>query len=152
MITEITKVTDSITRLKKRLVAINESILQCKKIMYLIKNNYELPWDVLPIEDETYKYYVNMLGLAGPNKIKNTHVDEAIEDSKRWINDFNTKHELAQAQALGGGSKSRRKPARKTRRGRGRKSKAKAKAKSKTHRRRRHSRVRKHKKYTSRRR
>jgi hypothetical protein len=41
-----------------------------------------------------------------------------------------------------GGSKSRRKPARKTRRGRTRKSK------SKTHRRRRHSRVRKHKKNT----
>jgi len=49
---------------------------------------------------------------------------------------------------LGGGSKSRRKPARKTRRGRTRT------RKSKTHRRRRHScvRVRKHKKYTSRRR
>jgi hypothetical protein len=42
-----------------------------------------------------------------------------------------------------GGSKSRRKPARKTRRGRTRKSKAK------THRHRRHSRIRKHKKYTS---
>ena len=58
--------------------------------------------------------------------------------------------------ASAGGSKSRRrhrhKPARKTRRGRIRKSKAKAtaKAKSKTHRHRRHSRVRKHKKYTSR--
>ena len=57
-----------------------------------------------------------------------------------------------------GGSKSqrrhRRKPARKTRRGRTRtrKSKTKSKAKAKTHRRRRHSRVRKHKKYTSRRR
>lgn len=53
-----------------------------------------------------------------------------------------------------GGSKSRRrhrrKPMRKTCRGRTRKSKAKAK--TKTHRRRRHSRVRKHKKYTSRRR
>ena len=45
-----------------------------------------------------------------------------------------------------GGSKSRRKPARKTRRGRGRTRKSKAK----THRRRRHSRIRKHKKkYTS---
>jgi hypothetical protein len=49
----------------------------------------------------------------------------------------------------GGGSKSRRKPARKTRRGRGRTRKSKAK----THRRKRHSRIRKHhKKYTSRRR
>ena len=47
-----------------------------------------------------------------------------------------------------GGSKSRRKPARKTRRGRTRKSKSKSKPK--THRRRRHSRVRKNKKYTSR--
>ena len=56
--------------------------------------------------------------------------------------------------ASAGGSKSRRrhrrKPVRKTRRGCTRKSKAKAK--SKTHRHRRHSRVRKHKKYTSRRR
>jgi hypothetical protein len=53
-----------------------------------------------------------------------------------------------------GGSKSRRKLVRKTRRGRTRtrKSKTKTKSKSKTHRRRRHSRVRKHKKYTSRRR
>ena len=52
----------------------------------------------------------------------------------------------------GGGSKSRRKPARKTRRGRGRTRKSKSKSKSKTHRHRRHSRVRvrKHKKYTSR--
>jgi hypothetical protein len=51
----------------------------------------------------------------------------------------------------GGGSKSwRRKCMRKTRRGRTRKSKSKTKAK--THRRRRHSRVRKNKKYTSRRR
>jgi hypothetical protein len=51
---------------------------------------------------------------------------------------------------LGGGSKSRRKPVRKTRRRRGRT----RTRKSKTHRRRRHScvRVRKHKKYTSRRR
>jgi hypothetical protein len=48
-----------------------------------------------------------------------------------------------------GGSKSRRRRARKTRRGRNRK--AKSKTTSKTHRRRRHSRVRKHKKYTSRR-
>jgi hypothetical protein len=47
-----------------------------------------------------------------------------------------------------GGSKSRRKPARKTRRGRTRKSKSKSKTTSKTHRRRRHSRVRKHKKNT----
>jgi len=58
----------------------------------------------------------------------------------------------------GGGHKSRRrrrhrrKPVRKTRRGRGRIRKSKAKAKSKTHRRKRHSRIRKHKKYTSRRR
>lgn len=61
-----------------------------------------------------------------------------------------TAHLLSQ----GGGSKSRRKPVRKTRRGRGRtrKSKSKSKSKSKTHRHRRHSRVRKHKKYTSRRR
>ena len=51
-----------------------------------------------------------------------------------------------------GGSKSRRKPARKTRRGHTRKSKSKSKSKPKTHRRKRHSRVRKHKKYTSRRR
>ena len=55
---------------------------------------------------------------------------------------------------VSGGSKSRRrhrhKPARKTRRGRGRKTKSKSK--TKTHRHRRHSRVRKHKKYTSRRR
>ena len=54
----------------------------------------------------------------------------------------------------GGGSKSRRrhrrKPVRKTRRGHTRKSKSKSKSKPKTHRRRRHSRVRKHKKYTSR--
>ena len=49
----------------------------------------------------------------------------------------------------GGGSKSRRKPARKTRRGRG----PTRKSKPKTHRCRRHSRIRKHhKKYTSRRR
>lgn len=48
----------------------------------------------------------------------------------------------------GGGSKSRRKPARKTLRRRTRKSKSKSKPK--THRRRRHSRVRKNKKYTSR--
>jgi hypothetical protein len=58
----------------------------------------------------------------------------------------------------GGGSKSRRrhrrKPVRKTHRGRTRKykSKSKSKSKPKTHRRRRHSRVRKNKKYTSRRR
>jgi hypothetical protein len=51
-----------------------------------------------------------------------------------------------------GGSRSRRKPVRKTRRGRTRKSKSKSKTKTKTHRRRRHSRVRKNKKYTSRRR
>ena len=48
----------------------------------------------------------------------------------------------------GGGSKSRRKPARKTCRGRTRN----CKSKTKTHRRKRHSRIRKHKKYTSRRR
>ena len=49
-----------------------------------------------------------------------------------------------------GDHKSRRKPARKTRRGRGRK--FKSMSKSKTHRHRRHSRISKHKKYTSRRR
>jgi hypothetical protein len=47
-----------------------------------------------------------------------------------------------------GGSKSRRKPARKTRRGRGRGRGRSRKSKAKTHRHRRHSRVRKHKKYT----
>jgi uncharacterized protein YkvS len=51
---------------------------------------------------------------------------------------------------MSGGSKLRRKPMRKTRRGRTRKTMSKSK--SNTHRRRRHSRVRKHKKYTSRRR
>jgi hypothetical protein len=60
------------------------------------------------------------------------------------------------APPAGGGSKSRRrhrrKPARKTHRGHTRKYKSKSKSKPKTHRRRRHSRVRKHKKYTSRRR
>jgi hypothetical protein len=48
------------------------------------------------------------------------------------------------------GSRSRRKPSHKTRRGRTRKSKSKSK--TKTYRRKRHSRLRKHKKYTSRRR
>ena len=58
---------------------------------------------------------------------------------------------LCRTKKLYGGSKSRRKPARKTLRRRTRKTKSKSK--SKTHRRRRHSRVRKHKKnlYTRRR-
>jgi hypothetical protein len=55
---------------------------------------------------------------------------------------------LANIEVVNGGSKSRCKPARKTTR----KSKSKSKSKSKTYRRRRHSRIRKHKKYTSRRR
>jgi hypothetical protein len=57
---------------------------------------------------------------------------------------------LANIEVVNGGSKSRRKPARKTRRGHTRT----RKSKPKTHRRKRHSRVRvrKHKKYTSRRR
>jgi hypothetical protein len=76
-------------------------------------------------------------------------INEPREDSSYKKNMTNCKSYIPH---FGGGSKSRRrhrrKPARKTRRGRGRTRKSKAK----THRRKRHSRIRKHKKYTSRRR
>ena len=111
----------------------NNFISALTTIIDMIENNTELP--------DGYNY--------------TTYIHKLISESK-----LSSPNNRA-APPLGGvigGSKSRRrhrrhhKSARKTRRGRTRKSKSKSKSKPKTHRRRRHSRVRKNKKYTSRRR
>ena len=139
-------------------------------LYYLI--THKIP---IPVEFNKYMMYVNLLLHYIVNKDTTEltkHSDEWMPKFKTWIGDKNniilsmtddlTKKEESvegpgEEPGTGeGGSKSRRrhrrKPVRKTRRGHTRKSKSKSKSKPKTHRRRRHSRVRKHKKYTSRRR
>jgi hypothetical protein len=75
--------------------------------------------------------------------------DKCVGISGPYQGDITTMQNDAMSE---GGSKSRRKSSRKTRRGHNHKSKSKSKSKTKTHRRRRahHSRLRKHKKNTSR--
>ena len=106
---------------------------------------------ILGINDKLYcpaihifKKLLDGLSIETPDSPYTFTIEEPREDSSYKKN--MTKCESYGSQALGGGSKSRRrhrrKPARKTRR------KSKTKAKPKTHRRRRHSRIRKHKKNT----
>ena len=131
---------------------LNKYIFNVKALLDLL----EIP-DV-PITSPTYykneqkkKDLTNLLTTLGESlKLEGTDFNQNLQIAESNLNDLNLEYSDVKDVKLGG-SKSRRrhrrKPVRKTRRGRGRG----RKCKPKTHRRRRHSRVRKHKKNTSRR-